>query len=57
MPLSSCFAYTLLHFFATPHLLQLLSSRRSGAKRPTLRSGAEAAPHPSFNLLKWGALS
>jgi len=32
MPLSSCFAYTLLHFFATPPLLQLLSSRRSGAK-------------------------
>src|SRR2546430_4569256 len=26
MPLSSCFAYTLLHFFATPPFLQLLSS-------------------------------
>jgi len=25
-------------------------------RSPTQRSAAEAAPHPSFNLLKWGAL-
>jgi hypothetical protein len=32
------------------------SRRRSGAS-PAQRSGAEAAPHICFNLLKQGALS
>jgi len=47
MPLSSCFAYTLLHFFATPHLLQLHSLAAIAERSPTQRGGAEAA-HPQL---------
>jgi hypothetical protein len=57
MPLSSRFAYALLHFFPTRTNHCRYSLAAVAERSPAQRSAAEAGATSSLDLLKRGALS